>query len=120
MTGIGKQRHRVAQKSVDDFDDDEYRLEGDANRKGRPKDCGGTSVCGAVGHARLGHVIASGNRVYGSCKAFPFQSNGICIGSLTALKSQLETMVEGCRHGRVGDGWVIEVCRTRENTRARH
>jgi DNA-binding transcriptional MerR regulator len=31
------------------------------------------------------------------------------IRSLTALKSELETMVEGCRHGRVGECRVIEV-----------
>ncbi len=31
------------------------------------------------------------------------------IRSLQALKSELETMVEGCRHGAVGDCRVIEV-----------
>ena len=31
------------------------------------------------------------------------------IGSLTALKAELELMVEGCSHGRVGECRVIEV-----------
>ncbi len=31
------------------------------------------------------------------------------IRSLTALKSELELMVEGCRHGRVGECKVIEI-----------
>ncbi len=31
------------------------------------------------------------------------------IGSLTALKTELELMVEGCSHGRVGECRVIEV-----------
>ena len=31
------------------------------------------------------------------------------IRSLTALKAELEIMVEGCRHGKVGECRVIEV-----------
>jgi DNA-binding transcriptional MerR regulator len=31
------------------------------------------------------------------------------IRSLTALKAELELMVEGCRHGKVGECRVIEV-----------
>jgi len=42
------------------------------------------------------------------------------IRSLTALKAELELMVEGCRHGKVGDCRVIEVLADHSQCRHDH
>jgi DNA-binding transcriptional MerR regulator len=78
---------------------------------------------GFIRHARvLGFEIAAIRTLF-TLQDNPLQSCGTAdaiakarldevnqrIGSLTALKRELELMIEGCRHGQVGECKVIEI-----------